>query len=123
MDSILANGNGVGQYYVEIVVGDYAFETACEMLFLPVLPEPPAEFPQQIPPGMYLVGIDIQPGTYKGQTGTEIEETCYWERLRNVLGEMDSIITNDNASGQFYIEVQSSDFALSTACELERVSE
>jgi len=123
LDALIANDNSIGQYYVEIRETDYAFETACELRFLPTLPEPPDEFPLKIMTGTYLVGIDIQPGTYKGQTGTEIEDTCYWARLKDVSGEMNSIITNDNASGQFYLEVQSGDFALSTACELERVED
>jgi hypothetical protein len=46
-----------------------------------------------------------------------------WERLRDVLGGFDSIIANDNAIGQYYILVMETDYALSTACELERVGD
>lgn len=121
LDAILANDNSIGQFYVEIKESDYAFETKCELRFLHYLPEPPTEFPQRIIPGTYLVGIDIQPGTYKGQAGTEITESCYWARLRNVSGEFGAIIANDNATGQFYVQVLPSDFALVTQCVLERV--
>jgi hypothetical protein len=103
--------------------GDYAFETACELLLLRTLPPPPTEFPQAIAPGIYLVGIDIRPGTYKGQAGTEIMDSCYWARLNNVRGELDSLIANDNATGQYYVQVQQGDFALETACELQRVGD
>lgn len=123
LDAIIANDNSFGQFYVEVVEGDRAFEVKCKVLLLRELPEPPAEFPQKIPTGTYLVGIDIQPGTYKGQAGTDIMDSCYWERLRNVRGELDSIIANDNATGQYYIEVQPSDFALKTKCELERTGD
>ena len=81
LDALLANDNGIGQFYVEVKESDYAFETKCELRFLPSLPEPPAEFPQRVMPGTYLVGIDIQPGTYKGQAGTEITDSCYWARV------------------------------------------
>lgn len=119
LDAVLANDNSVGQFYVEVKESDYAFETRCELRYLPSLPEPPTEFPKKITPGTYLVGIDIQPGTYRGQAGTAITDSCYWVRLRDVSGELGAIIANDNATGQFYVQVQPSDFALTTKCELE----
>lgn len=123
LDATIANDNSIGRFYVEIAESDYAFETKCELIFLNSLPGPPDEFPQNIVPGTYIIGIDIQPGTYKGQAGTEILDSCYWARLKNVSGGMNSIIANDNATGQYYIQVQSGDFALSTKCELERVGD
>jgi len=123
LDAVLANDNGIGQFYVEVKESDYAFETGCELRFLSSLPEPPAEFPQRIMPGTYLIGIDIQPGTYRGQAGAEITNSCYWARLRNVSGELGAIIANDNAIGQFYVQVQPSDFALTTNCELEHTGD
>lgn len=123
LGAVLANDNSIGQFYVEVKESDYAFETRCELRFLPSLPESPDEFPQRIMPGTYLVGIDIQPGTYRGQAGTEITDSCYWARLRNVSGELGAIIANDNATGQFYVQVQPRDFALTTKCELERTGD
>ncbi len=124
LEGILANDNGIGQYYVEIRQGDYAFMTACEIERLDSLPEPIAEFPVKILPGTYLVGREIKAGTYKGQqVGNDIMSSCYWARLSNVAGEFDAIIANENAVGQFYLQVAASDFALTTACELERVGD
>jgi len=71
-------------------------------------------------PGTYIIGRDIQPGTYKGQAGTGLD-TCYWARLSGVSGEFVDLIANDNAEGQFYVEVDATDFALKTGCELELV--
>lgn len=122
-DAILANDNGVGNFYLEIRQGDYALKTDCELAYLPTLPAPPAEFPSGIMAGTYLVGIDIQPGTYQGQAGTDVLETCYWERLSNVSGEFDGILANDNGVGQYYVQVQPGDFALKTGCELERIGD
>lgn len=123
LDALLANDNSIGQFYVEVKGSDYAFETRCELIFLGSLPEPPTEFPRRIMPGTYLVGIDIQPGTYKGQAGDDITEACYWARLRDVSGELGAIIANGNATGQYYVQVQPGDFAFSTKCEMERVGD
>ncbi|MDP1624671.1 MAG: hypothetical protein Q8L64_02770 [bacterium] len=121
-DALLANENSIGQFYVEIRDSDAAIETRCELVPLDSIPVT-GEFPQIIKAGMYIVGRDIQAGTYKGQAGTDITTSCYWGRLSNVAGGFDSILANDNAIGQFYVQVAASDFALSTACELERVGD
>lgn len=121
-DAILANDNGIGQFYVEVRNTDYALKTDCELLRLDPIPENTGEYPQVIKTGTYLIGYDIQPGTYKGQAGTDFSNSCYWERLRNVAGGFDAILANDNATGQFYVQVLPSDFAIKTACDLEWVS-
>jgi hypothetical protein len=123
LDSILANDNAKGQFYVEIKTSDYAFTTECELLPLDSLPPRVGDFPQIIEPGTYLVGKDIQPGLYKGQAGNDFTTSCYWERQRNVAGGFDAIIANDNAQAQFYVKVLATDFALTTECELKRVGE
>jgi len=123
LDALLANENSNGQFYVEIRDSDYAIETRCELVPLESLPATTGEFPQIIQEGMYIVGRDIQAGTYKGQAGTDIMDSCYWGRLSNVAGGLDSILANDNAIGQFYVQVAGSDFALKTGCELERVGD
>jgi hypothetical protein len=123
LESILANDNAIGQFYVEVGETDFAFETACDMTRLDPLPEPPNEYPTLLMPGMYLIGVDIQPGTYRGEGGQDIMTSCYWARLTNVAGDLDSIIANDNAIGQFYVTVSVTDFALDTACELTFVGE
>jgi hypothetical protein len=121
-DAILANDNSVGQFYVEVKNTDYAIKTGCELLRLDPIPEHTGEYPQVIATGTYLVGYDIQPGTYKGQAGSDFGSSCYWERLQNVAGGFDAIFANDNATGQFYVQVLPSDFALKTDCQLEWVS-
>ena len=40
--------------------------------------------------GLYEVGSEIQPGTYRTSGG----DGCYWARLRNFDGDLDSVITN-----------------------------
>jgi hypothetical protein len=122
-ESILANDNSVGQFYIQVKDSDYALKTDCQLTKLITIPEHTGEYPQSITAGTYLIGNDIQAGTYRGQTGVDFSDSCYWERLRGVDGDFDSIIANDNATGQFYIQVLQSDFALMTACQLEWVSQ
>lgn len=115
LNSIIANENAIGQYYIEIKETDYAFESACGLTKLEGVPEP-TEFKRVLEAGTYIVGRDIEPGLYKGQAGEDIMESCYWARLSGVSGGFGDIIANDNATGQFLIQVSSSDFALQVNC-------
>lgn len=121
LDAILANDNAEGQYYIEVKDTDYALETKCELILLEYAPL--QEVGDVLAPGTYLIGRDIKPGTYKGQAGEEFTDSCYWARLANVSGDLDSILANDNALGSYYVQVLESDFALQTKCTLEWVSE
>lgn len=118
-DDLVSNDGPNGQFYVQVSDTDKGFSTNCEVEYLPTLPNPLAEFPTVIPPGTYLVGIDIAPGTYRGQAGEDVLESCYWERLSGVSGGFNDILANDGPNGQYYIQVGGSDFALRTSCELE----
>ena len=84
LDSILANDNSVGQYYIRVKASDFALETKCELLLLSALPKPAAQMPSKIEPGSYLVGIDIQPGTYQGHA---VAHSCYWARLSDMRSD------------------------------------
>ena len=81
-------------------------------------PIPTATPTPSIRPGTYAVGQDIDPGTYVGIAGTGVLDTCYWARLRGVSGALDDILANDNAMGQFYIEVLEGDGYLETHCQI-----
>jgi hypothetical protein len=118
-DDILANDNAEGLYYVEVLPDDKALETACELLPIEQVPARD-EFLTVLPPGTYLVGRDIEAGTYRGMAGDVVLESCYWARLSNVSGD-DDILANDNATGQYFIEVLPTDFALKVGCEVEKV--
>ena len=116
-ESIRANGNAVGQFYVEVQPDDRFFRVACEVTPLQDWPVP-AELLSEIGPGIWLVGRDIQPGIYEGMAGTDVLDTCYWARLSDVSGGFSGLLANDNAAGRFLVEVQASDYALQTACPL-----
>jgi hypothetical protein len=55
--------------------------------------------------GTYEVGTEIKPGTYK----TSGSSFCYYERLKNLNGDLDSIVTNEIVNGQGSMKVASSD--------------
>lgn len=62
--------------------------------------------------GTYLVGTDIQPGTY----ATQALSGCYWERLSGLSGTSDDVIANDfvGADGQVVVTIAGSDVAFHT---------
>ena len=66
-------------------------------------------------PGTYRVGIDIDPGLYRGNG------RCYWARLSDLSGSFDGIIANGNSNGQFFVEVRPSDYAVEFTCSVQRV--
>ncbi|HWD79737.1 MAG TPA: hypothetical protein VG497_12670, partial [Kribbella sp.] len=59
--------------------------------------------------GVFLVGTDIKPGTYRN--GNEAD--CYWARLRSTNGDFDAIITNGNGGNQV-ITIKKTDKAFET---------
>jgi hypothetical protein len=65
------------QYIVDLLPSDVAFRTdaKCGTWF----DSPRHDAQSSIPPGVWLVGVQIQPGTYQ----TSSAALCYWERLRH----------------------------------------
>lgn len=61
--------------------------------------------------GIFLVGTDIQPGTYRGNAAGG---SCYWARLSGTSGEFEDIIANGNADGPTIVTVESGDVAFET---------
>ena len=118
LSDLLANGNSIGQFYVEILETDGYFKTDCMIIPIDAWPKPDAPL-SRIEPGTYLVGRDISPGTYRGEAGTGVLDSCYWSRLSGLSGEFTDLLANDNAVGSYFVSVQDSDHALTTACELE----
>ena len=114
---LITNENAIGQFYVEIQSSDKYFKVDCEVTPLMDWPEPDEPSPE-IEPGMYLIGRGISPGTYRGKAGTDVMSSCYWARLSGLSGNMDHLITNENATGSYFVTVQPSDIALKTGCQL-----
>jgi hypothetical protein len=56
--------------------------------------------------GTKLIGIDIQPGTYRTRTPSE---GCYWARLSGLSGGLSGIIANDNTDGPAIVVIAPTD--------------
>ena len=104
-------GFNARQWIVDIASTDLAFETDsdCGTWFS----TPRHGFQGNvIPPGMWLVGAQIAPGTYAVSAGSG----CYWERLRGFSGSFAEIIDNEFVSGasQQLVSILGSDVGFNT---------
>ncbi|MFF1740743.1 hypothetical protein [Streptomyces mirabilis] len=77
---------------------------------------PPSSFSGE---GQYLVGEDIQAGTYRtgGPEEDSVIPNCYWARLKNASGEFDAIIANDNIQGQRRVTVNKGEYFKTSGCQ------
>ncbi|WP_165987798.1 hypothetical protein [Streptomyces sp. YIM 98790] len=117
LDSIIANDTVEGQAYVQIMESDVYFDTEDCGDWTPVPDGVTGEQATEIPGngGTFMVGVDIAPGTYKS---AENAEECYWERLTDLSGSLDSIADNDFASGQAIVTIEEGDaFFTSNYCD------
>jgi hypothetical protein len=55
--------------------------------------------------GAYIVGTDIEPGTYRNSGG----RNCYWERLRGFNGGMNAIIANGGSNNPSIVTIAPTD--------------
>ncbi|MBE1524397.1 hypothetical protein [Nesterenkonia lutea] len=62
--------------------------------------------------GTFIVGEDIQPGTYRTDGGSGY---CYWARLSGLSGEFGDIITNGLPDGQGFVTIAETDVAFETS--------
>lgn len=71
--------------------------------------------PAPVGEGVWLVGEDIKPGTYR-TTGPSDPAfpNCYWARLSGTSGEFSDVITNGNPPGPAIVTIDASDVAFET---------
>ena len=117
-ESIIAMGLHEGPFYVEVQSDDIAFTTECELVPIAQL-EPRDSLLTSVPPGMYVVGLDIAPGKYKGEPQEDL--FCFWQRLSNFRGEDNSTIAWELAGEEYVVEVNATDFAVEFHCPVEKV--
>ena len=60
--------------------------------------------------GVYVVGRDIAPGTWRN----EGSEGCYWERLSGFTGEFEELLANDFTDSPTIVTISASDAGFST---------
>ncbi len=83
-----------GQWIVDLLVTDAGFSTDANCGFWFTTPRRGLQ--TSIPPGMWIVGAQITPGTYRADNSVP---GCYWQRVSNFTGSADSIIANAFVSG------------------------
>lgn len=113
LDSILANDNVVGSSYVTLGADDKVFKTrGCKGWNL-VTDEKTGTPKSEVPGnGMYRVGVDIAPGTYKADGN---KSGCYWERDKDALHGTDSIEANENVTGSGIVTITPQDAYFKTS--------
>lgn len=103
LDSIIANGNATGPAYVQIKKSDAYFATNGMGDWVLVDPDARGAEATEFGEGIYMVGVDIKPGTYKASG------SGYWARLRNADGGLDAIIANGNPQGNAIVKIKATD--------------
>ena len=117
-ESIIAVDAYAGLYYVEVLEGDLAFETNCELSPIEDVPAR-SELLNAVPAGMYIVGRDIAPGLYKGEAPTG--SSCTWKRLNGLTGDLASVTSSGTPAEQYFVVVIASDQAVKFGCPVEKV--
>ncbi|MEJ8657783.1 hypothetical protein [Streptomyces sp. MS1.AVA.4] len=118
VDSILANDNVNGTSYVTLKPSDKIFKTTgCkdwEAVDEKAKGSPKSEIKGD--GGMFKVGVDIAPGTYKSTGNTD--DMCYWERSKDAAHGIDSILANENVKGTAIVKIGASDgYFKTTNCQ------
>ncbi|MET8808109.1 hypothetical protein [Streptomyces sp. NPDC004546] len=117
MDSLLANDNVTGTSYVTVKPTDKIFKSSGCKDWEAVDPKAKGTPASSMDGdgGMFKVGTDIAPGTYKS-TGNA-DDSCYWERTKDAEHGLNSIIANNNVTGTAVVTISPSDaYFKTTGC-------
>ncbi|WP_231626976.1 hypothetical protein [Streptomyces apocyni] len=118
MESIIANDNVTGTAYVTVKESDKIFKST-ECKSWETVDEKakgsPAGGDVKGDGGMFKVGVDIAPGTYKSSDNTD--DMCYWERTKDAESRIESIVANDNVTGSAIVTISPQDaYFKTTGC-------
>jgi hypothetical protein len=61
--------------------------------------------------GLYLVGSEVAPGTYRASNPGD----CYWERRSGLSGDFSELIVNGLGAGDSTVTIKASDVAFSSS--------
>jgi hypothetical protein len=117
-DSTLANDNVEGTSYVTIKATDKIFKTQGCHDWVQVAAKAGGTPARSMKGhgGMYRVGVDIAPGTYKS-TGNTADDNCYWERTKDATHSSESVKANDNVTGTGIVTISAQDaYFTTTGC-------
>jgi hypothetical protein len=112
LDDILANDNADGPAVVTILATDKGFQSDNCATWTADLS--PVVKNNSFGPGDYMVGSDLQPGTYRNTGGGQ---ACYYARLRGFTHALSEVIANNNTGGSAIVTIAASDKGFtSTGC-------
>lgn len=86
-------------------------------------PQPkPASGPKtEFGDGTFKVGEDIAVGTYKSSgPRNQGVPLCYWARMKDDSGSVDSIIANNNSQGPTRVTVKAGEYLQVTGCDFTK---
>ena len=103
-----------GQWIVDLLATDAGFLTDANCNFWFTTPR--RGLAPGIAPGMWIVGAQITPGTYRAENSTS---GCYWQRVSNFTGAADAIIANAfvTSNGPQLVTIASTDAGFSGSVE------
>lgn len=110
-EEIKANGISDYRMIVTIAPSDAGFEsTRCGAWspdLSPMTSSPTAPFSD----GMYLVGHEVAPGTWRN---SDSSQSCYWKRMRSFTGEFEDIIANGLSESIQTVTIAATDVGFET---------
>lgn len=112
LTDILANIILQGDGYVEIKETDVAVKLQGVEIYAITLEELEPDLQSEVADGIYLVGYDLAPGTYKVEITDTVTGMGYVERASAVSMGLGDIIANEIVQGQGYVEIKDTDFAV-----------
>lgn len=112
MDSIIANIILTGNGYIEILPTDVAVKLQGVEIEPIKLADIKPNLKKKASDGIYLVGYDLAPGTYKVEVTDTTAKMGYVERSKSVAMGMNDIIANEIIQGPGYVKIEKTDFAV-----------
>ena len=107
-DDIIASGDPAATVYVQVAPKDKYFVSIGMEDWVLVDPDASGEKATRFAgTGMYQVGVDIKPGTYKASRVRG--DAAYWHRYRGASGGDDDLIDDDNPQGSTVVRIRASD--------------
>ena len=103
-----------GQWIVDLLPADGGFATDANCGFWFTTPR--RGLLTSITPGMWIVGAQIAPGTYRAENSAP---GCYWQRVSNFTGAVDAIISSAfvTSSGVQLVTIANTDAGFSATVE------
>jgi hypothetical protein len=103
-----------GQWIVDLLATDAGFQTNANCGFWFTTPR--RGLSSTITPGLWIVGAQITPGTYRADSS---RQGCFWQRVSNFTGAGDAVIANAIASsdGAQLVAIANTDAGFSSNAE------